>query len=592
MQDSKMIPLVIFLIFLCTCALTPVTGYPSGKVTSACRSMRPDHGHAPQAEPIHSINVDKTIFNPGDRIKVTLSGSRFNGFLVQARDVENLDGSAVGSFALIDERVSQLLTCGGIQNSAVSHTSKERKLQVEFFWIAPANSPKHVQFLATVVEKYKIYWVKIAGPIISQPNTPPIPSKNHSSMIPVVPPSLHKRFSPAGCGSTKFCIRNPVSCDPEHNPKCFFLSFRKDGQSVLVEMSGPGQGYISFALSYDHWMGDDDAYLCVKEDQGVQINPAYIRGRSHPEVSSPDVLRDVAWRLEDGVIQCSFKRNIQIPASKERFDLGGSYYIFLADGDAKDGLLLRHQRQPLMTNRMYNISGFPEDVGGSRSPLIIKFHGAMMFVAWMTTVSIGVIIARFFKPVWPTSSLFGEKIWFQIHRCLMITTVILTAIAFVLPFIYRGYFSKRAGYHPHLGVTVMILTVLQPVLAVFRPPPQTPRRGIFNWTHWATGTAARIIAVTAMFIGMDLQALDLPDPWDTYTMVGFVLWHVFVDLLLEAHGFCLLKKAKTMEEDQVGILNSSPDEAEGHTFKKIVLTVYICGNLAFLITFLAAINQI
>lgn len=36
-----------------------------------------------------------------------------------------------------------------------------------------------------------------------------------------------------------------------------------------------------------------------------------------------------------------------------------------------------------------------------------------MFVAWMTTVSIGVIIARFFKPVW-SKVLFGESAWFQV----------------------------------------------------------------------------------------------------------------------------------------------------------------------------------
>ncbi|XP_041447087.1 ferric-chelate reductase 1 S homeolog isoform X2 [Xenopus laevis] len=256
LKNGQMNPFVLFLIYLYTCVFSPVTGYPNGKVTSACRSMRPDHGHTPQADPIHSINVDKTIFNPGDRIKVTLSGSRFDGFLVEARDAENLNGSAVGSFSLTDKRISQLLTCDGIQNSAVSHTSKERKLQVEFFWVAPANSPKHIQFLATVVQKYKIYWMKIPGPVISQPNAPSVPLKNPSSMITVVPPSasLHKRFSSAGCGSSKFCIRNPVSCDPEHNPECFFLSFRKHGQSVLVEMTGPGQGNISFVLSHDQWM--------------------------------------------------------------------------------------------------------------------------------------------------------------------------------------------------------------------------------------------------------------------------------------------------------------------------------------------------
>lgn len=217
----------------------------------------------------------------------------------------------------------------------------------------------------------------------------------------------------------------------------------------------------------------------------------------------------------------------------------------------------------------------------------------MMFLAWMTTVSIGVLVARFFKPIWPTSTLCGVKIWFQVHRILMVTTVMLTAVAFVLPFLYRGKWSNRAGYHPYLGCVVMALAVLQPVMAIFRPPPHSPRRSIFNWTHWGGGTAARIIAVAAIFLGMDLQALDLPDPWDTYTMVGFVLWHVCIDILLELHSSCLLRsESGKTEDDQAWILNPSFTGEEGHTFKKIVLTIYICGNFAFLITFLAAIYQL
>lgn len=45
----------------------------------------------------------------------------------------------------------------------------------------------------------------------------------------------------------------------------------------------------------------------------------------------------MAWRLEDGVMQCSFRRNITLPGDKNRFDLNTSYYIFLADGAADDG---------------------------------------------------------------------------------------------------------------------------------------------------------------------------------------------------------------------------------------------------------------
>lgn len=50
-----------------------------------------------------------------------------------------------------------------------------------------------------------------------------------------------------------------------------------------------------------------------------------------------DSLEDMAWRLADGVMQCSFRRNITLPGVKNRFDLNASYYIFLAGGAADDG---------------------------------------------------------------------------------------------------------------------------------------------------------------------------------------------------------------------------------------------------------------
>lgn len=45
----------------------------------------------------------------------------------------------------------------------------------------------------------------------------------------------------------------------------------------------------------------------------------------------------MAWRLADGVIQCSFRRNITLPGVRNRFALNESYYIFLAEGAAQDG---------------------------------------------------------------------------------------------------------------------------------------------------------------------------------------------------------------------------------------------------------------
>uniref|UniRef100_A0ACB8F312 Uncharacterized protein n=2 Tax=Sphaerodactylus townsendi TaxID=933632 RepID=A0ACB8F312_9SAUR len=568
---------------------SPSAGYPNGKVQEVCSSMVPLHGSSSQLFPKHIIEVNVTQFRSGDHVKVSLSGPAFEGFFLQARSANNLRGPAIGSFVLADGRKSQLLTCGRVKNSAVSHTSKSKKTHIDAYWIAPRDAPETVQFLVTVVEKFRIYWVKIPGPVISQP-------KMTTKSIPTSPPisNLTKPFNASDCGNTKFCVRNPSDCDPKVKD-CFFLAFKQDDSMMLVEMSGPAEGYIAFALSHDQWMGGgDDAYFCISDDHNVDMNTASLSGRSYPAFDSQNALEEMSWRLADGLIQCSFQRKIHLSAFQGRFNLDADYYIFLADGEvSEDGAIRKHHRQPLMTNRKYNVTGSPEDIGGSRSPFLIKAHGALMFVAWMTTVNIGVIVARFFKPVWSHSLLFGEEIWFQVHRMLMMATVLLTSVSFVLPFVYRGGWSQQASFHPYLGCTVMALALIQPLMAAFRPPPQAPRRQIFNWLHWSTGTTARILAVVTMFMGIDLQALNLPNPWDIYTMIGFVAWHVGLDVLLEIHGYCLIRKVEVLEDDRIQILQSlTSAEAKGHTFKKTVLIIYICGNIAFLVTFLVRIGQV
>ncbi|OXB66171.1 hypothetical protein ASZ78_012970 [Callipepla squamata] len=460
------LPGLAFAVWMFICFCVSVDGYPNGKVREACASMIPCHGSSPQLSPMHVITVNGTEFKPGDSIEVQLSGPDFEGFFIQARNAEDLDSPAVGSFVLADQRRSQLLTCG-----------------------------------RTMVQSSISKW----------------------------------DFNASGCGNTKFCLRNPPNCDPE-NASCFFLSFHQEGRSVLIEMSGASEGYLSFALSYDQWMGDDDAYLCINEDHHVSVSTAYLKGRSPPVLDSKNALEDVSWRLVDGVLQCSFRRNISLPTYKERFNMNASYYIFLADGEASEGgLIYKHRRQPLITDRMYNVTGIPQDIGGSRSPRLIKAHGALMFIAWISTVSIGVVVARFFKPVWSHSFLFGKEIWFQ-ESC---------GVSKYEPFFpgaSYAYVDHRYAYKHFFCIAFYIPRRME---QSFRPSPHAPRRQLFNWFHWSIGTTARILAV------------------------------------------------ELIEDDRVQILQSlTSAEAEGNLFKQIVLTIYVCGNIIFLIAFLAAINQI
>ncbi|XP_028826210.1 putative ferric-chelate reductase 1 isoform X2 [Denticeps clupeoides] len=591
------------LLLLLSVCLRTTRGFSNGKVTQACGNMVPNHGYDSSSDPPpYTITVSKTQLTPGEQTKVTLSvstledmskGTTFKGFFIQARDVGKPSGGAVGSFTLMNKSISQLLTCAGTQGSAVSHTSESKKTEVEVIWTAPANPPSSVQFTATVVQKYKIYWVKIPGPVVTLTGGTPGPSFNPTTAQPTTSPAvLPNQFSSEGCGTNKSCLRDPVGCDPKTDPVCFFLSFRTEGQSVVFELSGPADGYVSFGLSLDKWMGNDEIYLCVKDGDLVDVRTTYATGRSYPQPTSEDPLRDRAWALSDGVIQCNFRRDINFNlADHSFFSLDHNYYLFMANGRADSGRIRRHDRQPLISSNQIVISGPPRDLTGSRSPLLIKYHGAFMLVAWMTTVSTGIIVARYFKPDWPESSLCGQRIWFQVHRSLMIVSVLLTCVGFILPFIYRGGWSKRAGSHAYLGCTVMVLAIIQPVMAVFRPAPNASRRYIFNWMHLAGGTIAQIIAVVAIFLGIHQQALLLPGPWSTIVLAGFVIWGVVVDLILEVHRVGFLQIGRGCSEDKANILPSS-SRSHDSCFKKIVLTIFLCGNLGFLVALLNSINNV
>ncbi|XP_048832550.1 putative ferric-chelate reductase 1 isoform X1 [Brienomyrus brachyistius] len=575
-----------------------IAAYSNGKIRNACQSMNPEHGYSSSTDPPpYKLTVNSSKFSSGDQIQVNLSGAVFfEGFLLEARDFGNPKGGPVGTFTLVDSAKSQLLKCG--QGSAVSHTSAGRKMEMQALWNAPENSPPIVSFLVTVVQHYHIYWERIPGPVISQSGVAPSPPNptvftdgGHATPSPLPP----QPFSSEGCGKTKSCFRDPAACVPAGNSACFFLSFTVEGEAVLFELSGPADGYLSFALSMDKWMGNDDVYMCVRDGERVEVSAAYLRGRTHPENITQSALRDVAWSWSGGVIKCRFRRGIYTPQSPSRFLLNESHYLFLAHGPANNGKIHRHDCQPFISTNQKVISGEPEDLTGSRSPMIMKFHGSLMLIAWMTSVSAGVMIARYCRDEWPDSALFGQTVWFQVHRALMIFTVSLTFLGSILPFVYRGGWSRRAGAHPYLGCVVMTLAFLQPIMAVVRPPPDSERRWMFNWLHLSVGTVAEVIAVLAMFLGIRQQALRLPEPGSTTVLAGSIVWGVAARLLLEFHSRGLLKIGTSTSTDQEAILSSQPSQCvrdhEGSQFRKVVLTVFLCGNIGFLSALLHTINN-
>uniref|UniRef100_A0A3Q3GSV8 Ferric chelate reductase 1 n=1 Tax=Labrus bergylta TaxID=56723 RepID=A0A3Q3GSV8_9LABR len=516
----------LLFIAVLACHWVPAGCYANGKVAKACHGMEPSHHARGQSTPSpYILTVNATTYGPGDQILVVLSGSTyFTGFLLQARDTPS-QGSAsiVGTFTLMDPKRTQLLTCNKLKVNMHIDTKVQSVVilsnitMLVFLWFSSV----------TVVQEFKVFWVKLPGPIINEEGFTSNPTQQGTR---TTPPSLQTTTTSI---LDTFCC---ISC-----------------QNRL----GPADGYVAFALSLDTWMGNDDVYMCVKEGDRVSVSAAFVLGRTHPEDESQSGLSSVSWRLADGAIQCRFSRPVRL-ANQEpaRYDLDRDYYLFLANGQSQKGVLLQHSRQPLISTQSKLITGPPEVLRGSRAPTLMKMHGSLMMLAWMLTGSVGTFIASFYKPDWPNQSLLGQKVWFQVHRGLMMLTVALTFASFCLPFFYRSGWSKGAGLHLYLGLSVLALSLIQPLMAAVRPPPDSGRRYIFNWAHFGFGTATEIMAVIAMSTGMRQSSLLLPQPWATHVLIGYVTWLVSfrTGFLIHMHCTCTLKNSI----DQLGPIKIDP----------------------------------
>ncbi|CAG7819702.1 unnamed protein product, partial [Allacma fusca] len=88
-----------------------VTAFPDNvpATTSTCMEMTPGHGDGPQksASP-YQVATSVTRLKSGGQLEVTIKGSAFKGFYVQARDSE---GNPVGSF--LSNKLTETHSCFG-----------------------------------------------------------------------------------------------------------------------------------------------------------------------------------------------------------------------------------------------------------------------------------------------------------------------------------------------------------------------------------------------------------------------------------------------------------------------------------------------
>ena len=131
-------------------------------------------------------------------------------------------------------------------------------------------------------------------------------------------------------------------------------------------------------------------------------------------------------------------------------------------------------------------------------------HGSLMIISWGFLLPTGVVSAHFLKHR-------PNALWFKAHRIVQIVGLIIAICGWAVALHYFEVIESddrdRAFSHAAMGMTVMILALLQPINALIRPHPpekgeaRALKRLIWEIVHKCSGYIAIILAAVTIVFG-------------------------------------------------------------------------------------------
>ncbi|XP_054152847.1 putative ferric-chelate reductase 1 homolog [Oppia nitens] len=524
----------------------------------------------------------------------------FTGFMLQARLVSDRESIVNGRFSE-DRQLSQTRNCNQDIPNTLTHKNGGTKYRVDTTWTAPQNFIGGVIFRATVVQTKSVFWtaldsqaVYITAPVVIQHTTSstssssssttgkpnaaynrqrdhqsepkqPLPSVNNNNIqsLSTVPRTQASVDSaqygsriPYEVCSSKFCMGLPANCVRYRTCNMLLTGMyvmRGDGM-VEFEIHADvnkynANSYYSMGLSTDNKMGEDSVTDCMISDGRPVLRNSVNIGRNNEYLSANEYhsVTVLNTTYNNGLLYCKWRRRRRSTIRGVQYDLKDKqYYLLLAYGllagkeDTKD-----YHTERLATDQTIDMRIVGQLSAAQQSTsFLIKLHGSFMVFAWLGCVSIAIFIARYFKDFWPNDQLFGVKIWFAAHRSLMLSALILILLSSVSIWIHVGTFTM--GPHQWFGLASIVIIILNPIGALFRPKPESPKRWIFNWLHFLLGNTGHISAIVALVLAYYLPALQMSQIY-LWILIIYILFHVTSHLIMQMYMCDFTRKSKTSD---------------------------------------------
>ncbi|XP_071705476.1 cytochrome b561 and DOMON domain-containing protein At3g61750 [Rutidosis leptorrhynchoides] len=138
-------------------------------------------------------------------------------------------------------------------------------------------------------------------------------------------------------------------------------------------------------------------------------------------------------------------------------------------------------------------------------------HGVLGLLGWGLLLPYGAIVARYFKH--------KDPLWYYLHLGFQFVGFIFAVATGIVGLNMYNKFSFHAPAHKGIGITAIVLSVLQVMAFFIRPDKESKHRKYWNWYHHYVGRIALFFGAFNILLG--IQLADAGSSWKIG--YGFVL---------------------------------------------------------------------
>ncbi|KAL5719174.1 hypothetical protein ACHQM5_011989 [Ranunculus cassubicifolius] len=289
-----------------------------------------------------------------------------------------------------------------------------------------------------------------------------------------------------------------LSCRPIWNNFIMRFSQTKDNVVTIILSNIYTSGWVGIGFSKDgRMLGSSAMAGWIGKEGRARIKQYYLRGTSPSEII-PDKgqlpLTNIppAVVLNGATIYLAFQLKFENRLKQQP--------IILAFA-SKTPLHHRLSGHDDKTSINFDFSSGAPSVKSMSNPLqsiinLKRNHGILAIFGWGILLPAGAIVARYLKE--------KDPLWYYLHICIQFAGFIFGLAAVVAGKVLIRKIHAKIPTHESIGITVLVMSILQ-ILAFFvRPDKDGKMRRYWNWYHHWVGRLALFLAAVNIFLGISL----------------------------------------------------------------------------------------